>query len=244
MSKFRRAPAVQVERTQQHCSKQSPLLALPNELLVEIFRHVPRIRDCNALRQTNRRLHALFASDFERRAVAEHGASLGRWAVHHRDRDFLAPWLDRGLAVDTRNGYGETILLVAVKCCNEGVARLLLDRGADVNACDRAGSSVLYWAIMTGKATNVRLVLAAGGDANGSAHGRWTLLHSAVLTRDGEIVRLLLRHGAQPYSVSLGITPLEFAEQNNWAGMAKCIEEHPLRWVKCGDRDELAGVQR
>lgn len=130
--------------------------------------------------------------------------------------------------MDTRNDYGETILLVAVKCCNEGVAQLLLERGADVNATDTSLSSVLYWAIMTGKSSNVRMVLAGGGDANGSARGRWTLLHSAVLIRDDEIVRLLLTHGARPYTVSLGITPLEFAEQKNWSGLAKCIDEYPV----------------
>lgn len=210
--------------------KPSALLALPNELLLEIFYHVPLLRDCNSLRQTNHRLHDLLAWDFNKRAISEHGASLGRWAVHHRNREFLSPWLDRGLGVDTRNDYGETILLVAVKCCNEGVAQLLLERGADVNATDRLGSSVLYWAIMTGKSSNVRMVLAGGGDANGSARGRWTLLHSAVLIRDDEIVRLLLRHGARPYTVSLGITPLEFAEQNHWEGLARCIDEYPVCW--------------
>jgi ankyrin repeat protein len=89
--------------------------------------------------------------------TALHRAALGS---HHEVAELL---LRRGAAVDARQNYGRTpLLLVARETGDVTMARRLLDAGADMNAPDRFGSTPLELAAWRGFEPLVDLLLDRG----------------------------------------------------------------------------------
>ena len=56
----------------------------------------------------------------------------------------LKVFIEKGLNVDTKNKYEETLLHLAVEKRNAAVVSLLIEKGADVNAKDRGGRTPVY----------------------------------------------------------------------------------------------------
>ena len=77
--------------------------------------------------------------------------------------DAVAALLERGAAIETRDDYGRTALIL---CARErgkaATGRILIEAGADVNATDKFGSTALELAAWRGKADFVDLLLQKG----------------------------------------------------------------------------------
>ena len=71
---------------------------------------------------------------------------------HRQQQACAARLLQRGLAVDVRNGRGATPLMLATARRNRGFAEFLLARGADPDARDARGSSAVAIARKLGEA--------------------------------------------------------------------------------------------
>ncbi len=85
------------------------------------------------------------------------------WAVIHDQRDVAALLLGHGAAIEGRDRYGRTpLLLVARETGNAAMARMLLDAGAQVDARDRFRSTPLELASWRGFGDVVNLLLDRG----------------------------------------------------------------------------------
>ena len=106
--------------------------------------------------------------------------------------------LNKGAAVDARDGRGRTPLWCAAEGGHEAVVRLLLDKSAAVDAKgDRDGGTPLWRAAAGGHEAVVRLLLDKGAavDAKDDRDGR-TPLWCAAAGGHEAVVRLLLDKGA------------------------------------------------
>jgi hypothetical protein len=100
--------------------------------------------------------------------------------------------LDHGAAVNVRDDYGRTpLILAAHHYPNQSVVKLLLKAGADVNARDGDGKTALMLAAPQGDPETVRFLLHHGADL--SARNRWgqTALGYAVAAHQTAVVHML-----------------------------------------------------
>ena len=73
-----------------------------------------------------------------------HGAQMGDTAA-------IRPLLARGASVDTTDGEGNTLLMLAARDGHEELARLLIDYRAKLNARNAAGDTALAMAALRGQ---------------------------------------------------------------------------------------------
>jgi hypothetical protein len=123
-------------------------------------------------------------------------------ALHLGHVGVLRCLLDKGRAIDERNGYGWTALGEACLDGRTPVVRLLLERGADPTIVGPRGWTPLMVAALKGHLEVVRSLLdhlRAGITINHrSDEGGMTALCSACLYGHPKIVRALLESGADP----------------------------------------------
>src|SRR4051812_40075869 len=87
-------------------------------------------------------------------AKAEEQADLNRQsliAARAGDFDLLKHLIERGAAVNTRNRFGDTLLLLAIKGERLGMMRFLVRNGADVNLANVAKVTPLMAAAISGR---------------------------------------------------------------------------------------------
>lgn len=72
------------------------------------------------------------------------------YARHGRCTD-LERLLDRGIPLNVRDEYGNTLLTIACQNGNKKVAKLVLRRGADINSRNHKGNTPLHYCFHYGK---------------------------------------------------------------------------------------------
>jgi ankyrin repeat protein len=204
-------------------SSKSPLLALPNELLLDVARYLKHFRDLNALLRTSRFFYTLFHALLYRRVITANATvrdAIALEVLSEADQvATLAHLLDNGLSVNHkfRTGFDDGNDLVHTLCwnadteCTISLARLLLERGADVEAKDATNSgTALHLAVFNNSCGITALLLAHGADPNAAAMNGYTPLHFAASYGYGDIAELLLAHGADVNAATTldGATPL------------------------------------
>ncbi len=120
-------------------------------------------------------------------------------AVKAGDAGRVARMLEANLGLlNTREGSGESAVLLAAYYRRKDVLELLLSRGAALN---------IFEAAVVGKVQRVEALLAADPSlANGYAPDGFPLLGLAAFFGHREVVDLLLRHGAEVNAVSRNAT--------------------------------------
>ena len=114
------------------------------------------------------------------------------------DAKALQAALDSGSDVETRNRWGQPLLLLAASRGHEACVDLLVKRGAKVNPPEKGQTSALSLAAINGHADAVRRLLGAGADPS---LGDKPPLHWAANRDHKDIALLLLDAGADRAAV-------------------------------------------
>jgi ankyrin repeat protein len=202
----------------QDIGSKSPLLKLPNELLLEVALHLERFQDLNSLLRTSKLFHTVFHTLLYRRAITAKDIVRDQivWRVLSRCRvASLRHLLDNGLSANNQFSDGRNLLRTLCQLDDKErsvpLVRLLLKRGADIESKDtRTGSStVLHVAARNDNCEIATLLLAHGADVNATEVHKRTPLHDAAFQGHCDSAALLLAHGADVNAVSThGNTPL------------------------------------
>ncbi|OQD76238.1 hypothetical protein PENANT_c134G11062 [Penicillium antarcticum] len=139
------------------------------------------------------------------------------------------------------NRRGDTPLIIAVRCQNEEVMRLLLDAGADANVLNAHGESVLFWTIKRQQPNLARMLLNRGADPNQIVRHGLTLLILAIMSGCLGSVAALLEQGCdveQPDGQ--GHRPLAWAVVSDDIATARLLISYntKISVYSSGDREE------
>jgi hypothetical protein len=105
------------------------------------------------------------------------------------------------VSLDSRDEYGNSLLIAACQNRNEDIGKLLIDKGADVRAANLLGGTSLHFACFSGSSSQVlaKLLLEKGADPNRVEDTNMcSPLHYAASAGDVVLVMLLLAYGADP----------------------------------------------
>mgnify|MGYP003580634416 CR=1 FL=1 len=120
-------------------------------------------------------------------------------AVRKQDNDKAISLLEgRPNVVNSKNGKGDTALLVAIANRDETWTGYLLRLGADPNGAGRDGETPLIAASRLGFLQAAEWLLGMGAKVNGDNRMGETPLIVAVQNRQLPTVKLLLQNGANP----------------------------------------------
>lgn len=103
----------------------------------------------------------------------------------------------RGL-VDSKDGDGNTGLIIAINRGDDKWTGFLLNKGADPNLAGKAGDTPLIAAARVGFEQAMEWLIGLGAKIDASNRMGETPLIVAVQQRELQVVRLLLDHGADP----------------------------------------------
>ena len=120
-------------------------------------------------------------------------------AVQNRDGDKATQLIEaHPTLVDTRNGKGDTGLIVAIRAADPNWTGFLLKQGADPNLQGANGDTPLIAAAKAGFDDAVPWLLGLGAKVNSTNRAGETALIIAVQQRDTRLVKTLLNAGADP----------------------------------------------
>ena len=120
-------------------------------------------------------------------------------AVQKRDGDKATQLISsHPTIIDTKDGKGDTGLIVTIRASDRDWTAFLLDKGADPNAQGSGGDTPLIAAAKAGFDEAVPWLLGKGAKVDGANRSGETALIIAVQQRDLSMVKALLEAGADP----------------------------------------------
>jgi len=133
-------------------------------------------------------------------------------AVKSGCTDLVDALLASGAAVEARDRFANTPLLLAAAAGQDEVIEVLLDAGARIDHRNLAGSSPLLRAAMDNRRRTGVLLLERGADPNVVNGQKLSALHAAAYNGNEKLVDALLAHGAAPDAVdATGKSPAVYA---------------------------------
>jgi ankyrin repeat protein len=151
-------------------------------------------------------------------------------AVKSGCTDLAAVLLAAGAAVEARDRFGNTPLLLAAAAGQDEAIKLLLDAGARIDHRNLAGSSPLLRAAMDNRWRTAVLLLERGADPNLTNGQKLGALHAAAYVGNEMLVQALLAHGA-------------VADAIDATGKSPAIYAAARAYVEIVDRLIAAGVE-
>jgi ankyrin repeat protein len=139
------------------------------------------------------------AADYEKLGGGPLPGSREVTAKKHGYLEVIKALLDKGAAVDAKNNFGNTALLIASGNGQAEVVKLLLDRGAAVNLGNNQNVTPLLMAAQNGDVDVVTLLLAKGANPNAAMSGgkAWTPISIAQANKFTNVVELLQKAGGK-----------------------------------------------
>lgn len=120
-------------------------------------------------------------------------------AVQKRDGDKATQLVtNHPTIIDTKDGKGDTGLIIAIRSSDRDWTGFLLNKGADPNLQGAGGDTPLITAAKAGFDEAAAWLLGLGAKVDGTNRSGETPLIIAVQQRDAPLVKLLLEHGADP----------------------------------------------
>lgn len=119
--------------------------------------------------------------------------------------------------VNSKDGSGNTGLIVAITDRNEDYTAFLLNKGADPNLQGKAGDTPLIAAARVGYQDAAEWLLGQGARVDGTNRMGETPLIIAVQQRQPELVRILLAAGANPDKTdnAAGLSARDYATRDS-----------------------------
>jgi ankyrin repeat protein len=142
---------------------------------------------------------SLFAAPVSAQFQTPAGDNLVK-AIKNRDGDKATQILashPQGL-INTKDGEGNTGLIITINRGDEQWTAFLLNKGADPNLAGKGGDTPLIAASRMGFGTAVEWLLGLGAKVNGSNRTGETPLIIADQQHQTQVVRMLLAAGADP----------------------------------------------
>jgi hypothetical protein len=118
-----------------------------------------------------------------------------RHAVDSGKADVVKQLLDRGVDKNSKDHYGQSLVMTAVSNHRTEIVKLLIDVGADINAANDYRITPLAVAAEQGHLDLVNMLVAAGAKVNARDTAGSTALSVAILRGYAEIVETLLAAG-------------------------------------------------
>lgn len=120
-------------------------------------------------------------------------------AVSKRDGDKAIQLIaDHPTIIDTKNGDGDTSLIISIRKADSDWTGFLLNKGADPNLAGSHGDTPLITAARTGFDDAAGWLIGLGANIDATNKAGETALIIAVQQRDSRLARILLEHGANP----------------------------------------------
>jgi ankyrin repeat protein len=135
--------------------------------------------------------------------------------------------IENGADVNTKDGFGDTVLMFACEQGHLDLANFLLESGADIHQVNTnvfRGKTALMGAAGAGQAEVVKLLLAHHADVNAAGADKETALFKAAYYGRAEVASILLENGADIYARdSRRNTPLLHAASRGHAGVVELL---------------------
>lgn len=200
----------------------TPLLGLPNEVVLLIAESLAEFRDLYAFLRTNRRLAMLLENPLYRlagRGSLDFGIVALLWAAASQNEPMLRVVLSASSPrITIKDQHGQVLCLVSRPDISSAdkVARVLAEcttinvriKKGKHKSCERPA---LHWAAGTGNGALIRLLLDRGADIHARDRYGHTALHCAAAMNREAAIELLLRRGADRHVFAFGETPLDRA---------------------------------
>lgn len=141
-------------------------------------------------------------------------------AVQKRDGNKATDLIDKHpTIIDTKNGDGDTGLIIAIRGDDSDWTGFLLRKGADPNMQGAHGDTPLITAAKSGFEEAVPWLLGLGAKIDGTNRNGETALIIAVQQRDARMVKTLLDAGADPDKTDniAGYSARDYATRDNRA---------------------------
>jgi ankyrin repeat protein len=119
--------------------------------------------------------------------------------------------------VNSRNGQGDTALIIAIERSDPNWTGFLIKNGADINLGGHGGDTPLIAASRVGFEEAVEWLIGLGAKVNAANRMGETPLIIAVQQRQPEIVKVLLNAGADPdkADTAAGYSARDYAARDN-----------------------------
>ncbi|SMF54237.1 Ankyrin repeat [Tistlia consotensis] len=132
--------------------------------------------------------------------------------------------VEAGAAIEARDRFGNTPLLIAARMGHEDLVAYLLGQHAAVGQTNLAGSSALLRAVLAGRRKVVELLLSAGADPNLANKQGVTPLDAATFSGEARLVKILLAAGADPQAEDRsGKAPIVYAAGRGFTQVVKIL---------------------
>lgn len=201
----------------------TPLLGLPNEILLLIAKCLVEFRDLYAFLRANRLLAILLAEPTYRlaaRSSLDFAIDALLWAAASQNEPMLRVVLSASsFRITVKDRHGQILCLVSQLHAPDAntVAQILAECTA-IKICVRKGRRTscerpaLHWAAGTGNRALIHLLLDKGADIDAQDRYGQTALHcAAAMNRDAAIKTLLCRGADRYVFSSFGEAPLDRA---------------------------------
>jgi len=132
-------------------------------------------------------------------------------AVVNGSIDDVRLFVEQGVSVYAKDGFGKTLLFHAVENHSDiNVMKYLVENGADVNASTRDGWTPLFEASYDSSIEIVKFLVDCGADPNKKTREGMTPLHHAGSNTNIDVMKYLIEKGADINAINgFGWTPLD-----------------------------------
>ncbi len=140
--------------------------------------------------------------------------------------ELIHRFLDLGAAIEARDRFGNTGLLIAARAGENEIVELLLAEGSAVEQQNLAGSTALLRAVTMNRRRTAKILLKAGAEPDQANKQGVAPLAAAAFNGNDRLVKLLLDSGADPGTVdATGKAPMVYATAKGFAGIAAKLLE-------------------